>query len=455
MLQFLLGLRVNVAIAFFGAFAILVLIKLTSLLPSKYYFSFSKLYAGSSEPFIVDPPSVSAARLCQLMAKHNVTSGDLGRSVDCTAKLSSDSSHYRYGADLFEKNEIDKIYSIALGIDSQVRTALSNAGQNTTIPPMGDEEFEKVLSSEKTVGDIYRRLMQYYDFQIGNHFSASIRGGLETAFTGVRAIESPSAPASAELNTKPNYKGLTANEIAAARQAHREFLSALSNENLGSLAKPLTKSSVDQIIDRAYGVSAIASGVTDHYAGSIKNSAAELLRTKFSEAGIKPIESKKAKELIFSELVKDGLANYVVATAIRLLPVLVFGLVLGFLSGRQELFSTSFAGAMAAFLLTWPIMLMWDRVVQSSWHEQKEMFLIFYCVYIISFFLTARVGALIGIRMSEGAPEPVQQAMSDGSQGLATLKGTSWAELVGNIVIGIFANGLVAAWNVIIPANAG
>lgn len=455
MLQFLLGLRANVAIAFFGAFAILVLIKLTSLLPSKYYFSFSKLYAGSSEPFIVDPPSVSAARLCQLMAKHNVTSGDLGRSVDCTAKLASGSSPYRYGADLFEKNEIDKIYSIALGIDSQVRAALSAAGTNTSIPPLAEEEFETILKSEKTVGDIYRRLLQYYDYQIANQFSASIRNGVDAAFAGVRAIESPSAAASGDASAHPDYRDLTDEEITAARQAHKEFLVAIRNENLGSLAEPLTKSSVDRIIGNAYGASAIASGVTDHYAGSIKQAAGEMLRTKFADAGIKPIEPKEAKELIFSELVKDGLFNYVVATIVRLLPVLVFGIVLGFIFGRQELFSTSFAGAMAAFLLTWPIMLMWDRVVQGSWHDQKEMFLIFYCVYIISFFLTARVGALIGIRMSEGAPEPVQQAMSEGRQGLASLKGTTWAELVGNIVIGIIANGVVAAWNVIIPANAG
>ena len=455
MLQFLFGLRANVAIAFFGAFAILVLIKLTALLPGKYYFSFSKLYAGASEPFIVDPPSVSAARLCQLMAKHNVTSGDLGRSVDCTAKLVGGSKSYRYGADLFEKSEIDKIYSIALGIDNQVRSALSATGTNPVIQPLSDEEFEKILSSEKTIGDIYRRLLLHYEFQIGNHFNAAITNGLTPAFSSVQAIETPSASSSAEHSTNPDFKGLTADEIAAARKAHGEFLAALSTENLGSLAEPLTKSSVDQIIAKAYGASAIASGVTAHYTASINQAAGELLRAKFTEAGIKPIEPKDAKELIFAELVKDGLANYIVATIVRLLPVLVFGIVLGFLFGRQELFSTSFAGAMAAFLLTWPIMLMWDRVVQSSWHDQKEMFLIFYCIYIISFFLTARVGALIGIRMSEGAPQPVQQAMAEGSQGLASLKGTSWAELVGNIVIGIISNGAVAAWNVIIPINAG
>lgn len=453
MLQLLFGLRVNVAIAFVGAFAILVLIKLTSLLPGKYYFSFSKLYAGASEPFIVDPPSVSAARFCELMSKHNLTAEDLGRTVYCTETLADGATPYPHGAALFKKDEIDKIYSIALGLDSQVRSALVASGSQPVITPLSDSEFEQLLGSAKSVSGIYRQLLQAYESQIGQHFEAAIADNVDTAFANVTAIED-ATPDSDTHAAGIVLKGLSAEEVAAARTAHAAFVAKAGSENLGSLAKPLTKSSIDTIIDEAYSVSNISRGVTDYYANSIKNSAGELLRVQFEQAGVKPIQQKEVKELIFSELVQDGLANYIVATLVRLLPVLVFGIALGFFFGRLELFSTSFAGAMAAFLLTWPIMLMWDRVVQSSWHDQKEMFLLFYVIYIISFFLTARLGALIGIRMSEGAPDSVRN-ITEGGSGLAALKGTSWAELIGNIVITIAANGLVAAWNVIIPINAG
>ncbi|KUO63158.1 MAG: hypothetical protein APF80_14025 [Alphaproteobacteria bacterium BRH_c36] len=453
MLQFLFGFRANVFIAFAGAFTILVLIKLTSLLPGKYYFSFSKLYAGASEPFIVDPPSVTASRLCELMSKHNLSPEDIGRSVNCAAKLADGTTLYPHGAAIFKKEEVDRIYSIALALDSQVRSALVASGNRTVLVPLSDAEFERILSTAKSVSGIYRQLLQAYESQIGDHFETAISNSVESAFANVEAIEDTTAPT--DFNAAaPVLKGLTPEEVAAARQAHAAFIAKVGSENLGSLAEPLTKSTIDRIIDEAYVTADISHGVTSHYTSSIKTSTGELLRDHFEQAGVKPVKEQEAKQLIFSELVQDGLANYIVATLLRLLPVLVFGIALGFVFGRQELFSTSFAGALAAFLLTWPIMLMWDRVVQSSWHEQKETFLLFYAVYIVSFFLTARLGALIGIRMSEGAPERVR-GIAEGGDKIAALKGTSWAELIGNIVITIAANGVVAAWNVIIPVNAG
>ena len=56
-LRYVMGFKANIAIVFLGAFAVMALIKLTTYLPGKYYFSFSKLFAGASEPFIVDLPS--------------------------------------------------------------------------------------------------------------------------------------------------------------------------------------------------------------------------------------------------------------------------------------------------------------------------------------------------------------------------------------------------------------
>jgi len=450
-LHYLFGFRANVVLSFVGAFVILFLIKLTALLPGKYYFSFSKLYAGASEPFIVDPPSVSAAKLCELMAKHNLTNDDLGRSVDCSAKF-ADATSYPHGAALFEKDEIDKIYSIALAIDQQARNALHSAGQQQFLTPLSETELNEIIASAKSTSDVYRRLMQAYDYQIGNRVESVLSNGLETAFADVRSKQANEAPTEFG-NAGPALKALTPIEIAAANKAHAEFIAAASSQNLATLAAPLTKSSVDGIIADAYSASAIPRGVTGFYAGAIKTGAGEILNEKFAQAGIKPIERAEAKQIIFGELVKDGLANYIVSTIIRLLPVLLFGLAVGFVFGRRELFSTSFAGALAAFLLTWPIMLMWDRVVQSSWHDQKEVFLLFYAVYIFSFFLTARVDALIGIRMSEGAPENVKTMIDQAGEAVAS-KGASWSELAANVGMSVAANGLVAAWNVIIPMHA-
>ena len=218
-------------------------------------------------------------------------------------------------------------------------------------------------------------------------------------------------------------------------------------------SRPLTKSAVDDIIGKAYSEQSISSGVTQHYREAIVDRANLLLREKFVAAGAEPMEKEAARRLIFQELIKDGLNNYIVATLIRLAPVLLVGLVLGFVFGRDEMFSASFAGAFAAFLLTWPIMLMWDTLVQSTWHDKKLIFIAFYTVYIISFFLTARVGAMIGIRLREGAPAHVTRTIDDETRHIP-LKGVSWSELAANVALGLLANGAVAAWNVVIPLSA-
>ena len=80
----LFAFRVNFAITFLGAFLLMFLIRLTGLLPSQYYFSFSKLVAGDRGPFLVDPPSVTGAKLCELLRANGISPETMqSTSVDC------------------------------------------------------------------------------------------------------------------------------------------------------------------------------------------------------------------------------------------------------------------------------------------------------------------------------------------------------------------------------------
>lgn len=452
MLRYLLGFRANVAIIFFGAFATMALIKLTAYLPGKYYFSFSKLFAGASEPFIIDPPSVTGAKLCALMSKHNLSADDIGRQIDCSARTEHAGSTSLYGAALFEKAEIDKIYSTALTSDRNFRAGLAARGLQLMPPAIPNADLDQILASAGSVSDAFRRIWSNYETAISGLVEQTASDSVNATFAEINARES--GPTIAEPpGSGPKLKGLSAEQLNAIREAHAAFLSKLANENLGNSAEPLTKTAVDTIINTAYGKESIPNGVMSHYRDAILQHAKSILQSKFAEAGVPPVEKEAAKRIIFEELVKDGLGNYLVASVIRLSPVLLLGAVLGFLFGRGELFSVSFSGALTAFLLTWPIMLMWDRVVQSTWHDKKLIFIAFYVVYIISFFLTARVGALIGVRMREGAPEQLKTTFDRETGALATT-GTSWAEIAGNVFLGLLANGAVAAWNVVIPLGA-
>ncbi len=455
MLRYLLAFRVNIAIVFLGAFSVMALIKLSSYLPAKYYFSFSKLFAGASEPFIVDPPSVTGAKLCALMSKHNLSPGDIGRSIDCSAKLEVQSA-VPSGTALFEPAEIDRIYSTALRTDPQLRQALVNTGSGFNPEPLAPEKLDEILSTSGSVNEAYRRIWETYSNALYSRLDDAIGRGVKTVFGDVRVREAPQAAAGqggTGSGDEVKLKGLSDDETQRIRRAHQAFLADLAASGIGAKASPLTKTKVDEIIKTAYSADSIQYGVTGHYRDTIIGGTEALLRSKFSDAGVTPVAEEQARRILFQELVKDGLNNYIIATLIRLVPVLIIGLVLGFMFGRAELLSSAFAGALAAFLLTWPIMLMWDRMVQSTWHDQKLMFMGFYAVYIISFFLTAKVGALIGIRAREGAPGHITGTI-DRETAAISLKGVSWGELATNIVIGLLANGAVAAWNLVIPLSA-
>jgi len=317
---------------------------------------------------------------------------------------------------------------------------------------LADADVQGVIATSGSVNQAFRNIWNKYELQLGRQIPQIILPQAKATFASVRTKEIPQSSRS-EGARGPLLKGLSPVEAAAVRDAHAAFVKSLAEIRLGGTVEALTKSTVDEIIGKAYSQESIARGVAQHYRESITERAKGLLRAHFAEVGAAPLEKEAAKRLIFTELVKDGLNNYIVATVIRLLPVLFIGLALGFVFGRDELFSASIAGAFAAFLLTWPIMLMWDTVVQSTWHDKKLIFIAFYVVYIISFFLTARVGAMIGVRIREGAPEQLTRSIDEETRHVP-IKGVSWGELAVNVVLGLLANGAVAAWNVVIPLNA-
>src|SRR5438270_10511522 len=114
MIDRILQFKVNFVLLFGGALAIILLIKTTTLLlPAKYYFNFTKLVGGDSEPLLVDPPSVTGAKLCEVMARFAIPAGTFTRPVSCTANHENSLS----------AAQIDQLYSIALRSDQAVRAA--------------------------------------------------------------------------------------------------------------------------------------------------------------------------------------------------------------------------------------------------------------------------------------------------------------------------------------------
>ena len=150
---------------------------------------------------------------------------------------------------------------------------------------------------------------------------------------------------------------------------------------------PIRKSSIDAILADTFMRSDLSERIEGYYLSRMLTALRGVMVSTFRAHQLAPGgKMDRDRSLMFSEINKFSYIDYVVSVLVRLAPVLIFGIVAGILFGPSELFSISFAGGFAAFLLTWPLMLMWDTLVSSSWVNKKELFFAFYAAYIVSFF---------------------------------------------------------------------
>jgi hypothetical protein len=232
--------------------------------------------------------------------------------------------------------------------------------------------------------------------------------------------------------------------------AYHKASARLSQAQLVSALAPITKSEVDRAIAESYGWYGIDDSLVGYYKRTLSDGYVHnVLMQEFKASGLDVKTPDEERRLIYAEINKFSWENYVVAIVVRLAPVVIIGILLGIIFGQGELLSIGVAGAMAAFLLSWPLMLMWDRLVQSSWQDKKTTFLLFYAAYIAAFFITARASALIGAKVHERTSIGERMATAGGAP-----KEISWRSIATNVIASIFANVAVYIGNVIIPLQA-
>lgn len=447
--QQFLSLRSNVLIVVVGAFAIMFLIKLTSLLPEKYYFTFSSISGGaSSGPFLVDPPGVTGKKYCEILKRNNIDVGKLGQQeVNCSRK----GSPYEYK---FTKEQEDLIYSVAFRTDADARAKLRNTVKAIKITPLSEQQLKGILDYSANLQDALGRLKQAYGWQFQSQLKELFGNGMAGAYAGL-PDEVKQDVLRAKDTGSARLSDLDKQRLLAAHQA---FLAGYSGERVAKeMAPAIQKSQIDNIVKYASSKKGVVQDIGGIYVDTYKDALENEIERVFVAQGISPNVkddgSEQIKSVVSTEIFKAGLHNYVIAILVRVLPVLLFGFIAGLIFGRSEIFSIALAGAFAAFLLSWPVILLWDTVVQSSWASQKNLFLIFYALYVISFFFTARVGAMFGAVLRPALPgfAKLETPKDPTSDMLAVI---SWKDLAVNILTGVFANAAVYAWNVIIPLTS-
>ena len=454
-LQQINAFRGNFLIAFAGAALIIFLIKITPLvLPAKYYFSFSSLMGSDTEPFIVDPPGVTGQKLCGLLEKYDIPKDRFSRHIDCSLNYLSEPKVGSLTEAPFTAREKDKIYTVALQGDPQLRSDIGAALQypETLLPT--DADVAAIVSQSGSVTRAFNKLFDAYKARLDGIIEGAIAEKVKSSFaadlaaSNRRAMDTGSYDAGEDEGAGPRAP-LPQDTAAKIQEAYHNAAIRLNHTVLASALPPITKSEVDKAIAESYGWYGIDGSLVGYYKRSLSDDFVHnVLMEEFKAVGLDVNSADEERRLIYAEINKFSWADYVIAILVRLGPVVIVGIALGIVFGQREVLSIGVAGAMAAFLLSWPLMLMWDRLVQSSWQDKKTIFLIFYAAYIAAFFITARTSALIGAKVREQtAIGNLVPAGADSGEASVV----SWRSIAVNVSASVAANLAVYIGNVIIP----
>ncbi len=453
--------RGNFLIAFAGAALVIFLIKITPLLlPAKYYFSFSSLMGSDTEPFIVEPPGVTGQKLCALLEKYDIPRDRFARNIDCSLDYVSESKAGNSFEAPFSPQEKDRIYTVALQGDPQLRSDIGAALQSAQTRLPSEVDVSVFVNQSGSISRAFDKLFAGYKSTLDAVVDGAVAQKVENAFAADLAASESRSRSSAEFSEEAEAAEATGDKPRLPEETRERVLEAyhkaaarLSQAELASALVPITKSEVDKAIAESYGWYGIDDSLVGYYKRSLSEGLVhKVLMEEFEAAGLDVKTPDEERRLIYAEINKFSWLNYVIAILIRLAPVVLVGILLGLVFGQREVLSVGVAGALAAFLLSWPLMLMWDRLVQSSWQDKKTTFLIFYAAYIAAFFITARASALLGAKMHERTEIGRGIAAATAESGEATE--ISWGRIAVNIVASVAANVAVYIGNVIIPLQA-
>jgi hypothetical protein len=113
-------------------------------------------------------------------------------------------------------------------------------------------------------------------------------------------------------------------------------------------------------------------------------------------------ELKRIQQRIFG---RDSMVFWP-SVLLKILPALATGFLIAFVFHKDWLFEISFGSGLAAFLLFWPIILLWDVVVSKYWIDRKWLFFMMYFFYMVSYYYSSRLGAILGLKTREAKLPP-------------------------------------------------
>ena len=458
------GYRLNLIIVLFGPLLILATIKVTNLVvPDRYYFSLSSFVKEGDMAFIAPPPSVTGAKFCEILEKYNIDTQKLSEKARIYSVRCNTTAYEKQTAvntDLtLTADEKDRIYRTAYASDEENRRLATELLRNISLKQLTPDQLDKFISNAFHNKDIHDKMVSHYRNQIRT-YGTPFKKNVDSKFSCF-------LDSCVNEKAKPDDEGNEDRTFYESKSKlnfpYRNELLVSDNEvflnlnNFISTAKieKIKSDDLEKIIKEAKADVAKFSGSKDSLTYNVQRRVANFytdqayqkvsseIKNSFKKNNI-PLTGSDNIEKVAQGIAFAGLPDYIIASILRVAPVFLAAAILGFIFGRIDLISIMFAGAAAALLLTWPVILLWETVVTPSLQSQKTLFIIMYVAYIGVFALTARAGALAGMLIKE-------RTVGNKSIDVDAVKKTTLGEFGYGIAVSVAANFVVFAWNFVIP----
>lgn len=98
---------------------------------------------------------------------------------------------------------------------------------------------------------------------------------------------------------------------------------------------------------------------------------------------------------ITEQIIEAGQFNFWTALLLKMVPPFLVGYFLFFVWKEDAMLAVPVGAALTAFLLCWPVVLLWDQAVYDVWGRQRYLFIVLYLAYILLYYHLARLGCII------------------------------------------------------------
>ena len=97
---------------------------------------------------------------------------------------------------------------------------------------------------------------------------------------------------------------------------------------------------------------------------------------------------------ITEQIIEAGQFNFWIALLLKMVPPFLVGYFLFFVWKEEAMLAVPTGAALTAFLLSWPVVLLWEQAVYGVWDRQRYLFIVLYLAYILLYYHLARLGCI-------------------------------------------------------------